>query len=429
MPLAPDAGPNIFFYDFPIGSADFGGHYSVVLDATETGETAESNRDRTVKWAQQMGKVEFIAPIVEAKCKRPGMDSEWCDWRPAVINQTVDFKGSEQGFGDMEITKREWNSGYGDWVEVEAEQQTWCAYSIPGPWTATYRVTYTDDRGCQRTVEDTCDLTVFSLWCGDMWFLDVQNPPDGYPNETTFVATGATTGEFRWHVASGAEKVELENHTSTMTTTDNNSVGVHATYFSATEDDVEIQFSYHRPQDEDLVPVDSEKLTVRRPVLTLLPGWPLHGPYGLIGFESWYRFSIRDQFNHDLPAPLPMNEDFGDDGDDVANNWLRGIPNGLTTMTIPQVIAQMDPGSLEYPYLSALGAQYENTYTYVDQYAYDNATLPVPNPTTLRPGDPGWTTNVYWRDQYYHAGSEEPGEGLVVKEHTLQMKRGCGVQE
>ncbi len=125
--------------------------------------------------------------------------------------------------------------------------------------------------------------------------------------------------------------------------------------------------------------------------------------------------------------PLPMNEDFGDDGDNVTNNWARGNPNAKEMKTITQVLAQMDPGSLEYANLSAL-AQYGDTYTFADQYAYDNYPYPK-SPPTVWPGVETWEDNVYWREQRYHADSEQSGEGLCVKEHTRQMRCGSARQE
>ncbi|MGD9498316.1 MAG: hypothetical protein AB7Y46_18635 [Armatimonadota bacterium] len=347
--------------------------------------------------------MEFIAPIVEAKCRRRESE-DWCVWYPTLVNEWVYFKGFEHGFGGMSITKREWNNGYGDWVEGQ-EAQCWC--TTTGSKTATYRVTYLDDFGSQRVVQDTCELTAFSLSCDDMWFLNVETPPEGYPDETTFVATGAETGQFYWHVTSGGDKVDLENETDSMLKTDDNSVDVHATGFSLAADDVEIEFSYHRPQDDTLVLVGAQNLTVftarisdqyRQEPDETLPS----------GYRTWYVYKVTALPGDGvLPAPLPVNEFFGDDGSIwEGENWPRPDPKD-------GVLTHVDANHPVWP----------TDHIFRDWYSAQGGLYLDPAP--VQPGDDRASAEVFWRVQEYHGGSLTPGQGILLRPpHTVMMHRG-----
>ena len=260
----------------------------------------------------------------------------------------------------------------------------------------------TSSNGVDVSPPSTVDCVRISLIAlsaiTNLWWFNGEDPGSGYEIQTTLVATPVTVGTFQWDVTVGASIVNLQNGGADMdsiTATNDNDITVKSTTNSTSPNDVTILLTYN-----GTVVCDCS-FTVRKPgPPESLSGFPADVAWGS-GFQTTYRYKMRDQFGADVPFDMPVNESFGTwTSDWWLEVWPEPTPNGMNTFTYSGV-----------------------DHTFADEYG-----LILGFPLPVNPTDSDATNAVQHATQYYRAGSLTPGAGVLIKQHTLQFMRGMARQ-
>lgn len=237
-------------------------------------------------------------------------------------------------------------------------------------------------------------INVFQVRKPIWWF---GGEDSGSYDESSGLQAGLNTGEWKWEVVAGRDKVNLNagdggDDGDVITEVNDGNVTVKSTGGSAAAEDVKINLSRNGKL------VDEHKLTVRQPNSITVNSVADEAFEN--GYRTTYRMTIRDQFDAVLPEPVEVNEEFGAWAPDFPeNNW---------------------PDPAEENTLLADPADFFDIYT---------ASGANGNPEVVNPGQPGANEKVEHATQKYRVGSNQTGRGVVVKTHTLQVYRGKARQE
>ena len=232
---------------------------------------------------------------------------------------------------------------------------------------------------------------VDNLW----WFNGCT--PQNYPVQCTLTANVQAVGDFKWYIPDGAgrDKVAFSNGSFSITQSNTNTVVVHSTAKSGSTPDVEIKLEH---------PVGSYAGKIRLQVLTvdalLVLDQPTDGDM-VYGYSTEYHYQVLDQRGQLLPSKqIYLNEWW-----DVTNALVRDeesdwpLPDrgafSWLGMEISDEIALNDPNHTWHP----------------------QAQTPGPMKT---PRQPLSTEKVDHWTQYWHAGSQDIGEGELFRTDVIQ---------
>jgi len=232
--------------------------------------------------------------------------------------------------------------------------------------------------------------TVFSISSSSLfWYMNGQAPPN-YNNQIVLTAAGPTSGTFVWTPVSNPSVVQ-------KITQENGQLAIGSLGPSQVPDDVGIALNYNN------LDVGVFHLTVYAPDFAeflSLQHVPVI-PFGVeTGFESRATFQFFDQFDHQLPASIELNEKFRDITPAPGytdNSWMGQLVEiGTTTRS-------------------------QTPSFFTDLYSvYGLANTPVP----LAPGQgPQPPDEIFNFVQTYSAGSMTPGTGRPIHTQLVRFFR------
>lgn len=224
----------------------------------------------------------------------------------------------------------------------------------------------------------------------DLWYFNNLSPSDYYTT-VTLNAAGPTQGSFSWNIIANSAAAKMSNGTTSITVAAP-SVDVKSAGISTLPNDIGINFKYNG---ED---VGIYKMTAYAPTRVKMdPPTIEHAEINTAfsnGYVSQATFIILDQFNHELPADVPINEFFGARINDYAgNNW----PSGEAVATMGRSFTDKWSAKDTIPWLP-----------------------PEMNPHPTPPQSPLSTVKVFHLPQGYAVGSLSIGVGRQVELHTLE---------
>jgi hypothetical protein len=258
----------------------------------------------------------------------------------------------------------------------------------------------------------------------DLWWFNRLHPTGYDITATLTVVGGQTTGEYKWKVIAGTDKIDLRSGGQTdgdEMTTSSNTITIVSTLPSAPGDvvqkDVLVQVK-HRGDKFDFPTV---VLAPNRVVMVRVPpavnsdpafdsqATELNG-VRMRGFHTRIVLEVQDQFKRRLPRDLPMNEMKTGWTNLGNNNWIQPDDENWSSTNS--------------------GQPPEGTARFTDHFEYAIPLGPLP-PPALRPRPlpvvPGWpdeATLVAHCRQRYFAGSSDSGQGVQVSDHRLEYRRG-----
>jgi hypothetical protein len=234
----------------------------------------------------------------------------------------------------------------------------------------------------------------------DLWWFNGENAQNYY-EQVNLTVPGITEGTFVWTVVAGVDKVNFENDADTITTTNDNTVGLKSTAGSVSVGDVTIVVKIN-----DVDNKAGKNVTVHTPKEEAQSGV---GDFNYSdqghdnGYDSRHYFKIKDQFGQLLPSKVEFNE-----------HWTEPLRNDHNPQTTwGQAEAQkclvVPSGDTDHLAMCAWGEA-------------------VPNSQNPQQPQLGQITVCHWNGEHY-IGSLTEGKGVKVFTKKWQFYRDHGRRE
>jgi hypothetical protein len=322
--------------------------------------TASPGPEKPVITAPENDAVYQVNQEVEFTCTRMTDKDSWLD-------QSCQ-QGQEDDQLAAETSYPSWTASAGSWLggDNKGATVTWVAPASPQ---AGITVDVTDDdlptavtspdTGTRNDdpvdADQSTGVTVVEIVLTqdhDLWWFNGANASN-YHEQVNLTVSGITEGTFVWTVTAGTDKVNFENDADTITTTDDNTVGLKSTAGSGALNDVTVTVKI-----DDTDNTAGGNVTVYTPQAEVQTGVTDHNFTYMghnNGYDSRHNFQVRDQFGDVLPHNTELNE-----------HWTEGAHNDHTPPTDwGQAAAQSwtaDPsGDIDHLWACFWGTKVPNT--------------------------------------------------------------------
>ena len=161
----------------------------------------------------------------------------------------------------------------------------------------------------------------------DVWWFDdaVPDVSFGYYCESDLIASGVTTGQFKWVIESGGDKVVFKSNGSTTLYTSINQATIksigRSTGATQVTNDIGIHMYWKRASDPSYTSAGWHDMAVFAP--HYLVNYQNEDIPAGNGYQSKIHYKTYDQFSRALPASFPINEDWASATSDFqGENWI-----------------------------------------------------------------------------------------------------------